>query len=563
MASSWAEGRRPLSVAILALGGEGGGVLADWIVATAEGAGFHAQTTSVAGVAQRTGATVYYLEMLPHASERDGEERPRPREQPVMSIFPTPGEVDVVIASELMESGRAVQRGFSTADRTTLITSTNRVYSIDEKIALGDGRVDDEKLLEGARRASKRLVAEDFMALAEDAGSVISSSLLGALAGSEALPFSREAYEEAIRASGRGVDASLAAFAAGYEAAKRGEEAAVNGAPSEPVELTVLPGGSPATLDATSANLTPPTPSSRVSEAGKSKQEKERNEIAATNPASLVGPGLRDLAERVREFPAASRSMTLYGLVRTAVFQSHDYAALYLERVGRFAAAEGDRDGDAELTREAARHVGLWMAYQDTIQVAQQKLRQGRMARIREESKLRDNQVMEVREYLHPQIDEIIDTLPTWIGHPLSRSQTFRKVVHATTHKGMRLNTSSVWGQSLLGVLARVRPLRPRSVRFVREQEEIERWIGKALAVAATDQALATEIVKLQHVLKGYGSTYEHGSESFALLMEAADKLAGSDGAAERLADLHEAALADETGVALREKLAEPQPAPA
>jgi indolepyruvate ferredoxin oxidoreductase, beta subunit len=543
MASSWAEGRRPLSVAILALGGEGGGVLADWIVATAEGAGFHAQTTSVAGVAQRTGATVYYLEMLPHASELEGEERPRPREQPVMSIFPTPGEVDVVIASELMESGRAVQRGFSTADRTTLITSTNRVYSIDEKIALGDGRVDDEKLLEGARRASKRLVAEDFMALAEDAGSVISSSLLGALAGSEALPFSREAYEEAIRASGRGVDASLAAFAAGFEAAKAGE--------SPPIELPVVQAG-PAE-----------TPSSRVSEAGKSKQEKERNEIAATNPASLVGPGLRDLAERVREFPAASRSMTLYGLVRTAVFQSHDYAALYLERVGRFAAVEGDADGDAELTREAARHVGLWMAYQDTIQVAQQKLRQGRMARIRNESKLRDNQVMEVREYLHPQIDEIIDTLPTWIGHPLSRSGAFRKVVHATTHKGMRLNTSSVWGQSLLLILARTRPMRPRSVRFVREQEEIERWIAKALAVAATDQALASEIVKLQHVLKGYGSTYEHGSESFALLMEAAEGLVGSDGAAERLADLHEAALADETGVALREKLAEPQPAPA
>ncbi|HVW46054.1 MAG TPA: indolepyruvate oxidoreductase subunit beta family protein [Solirubrobacterales bacterium] len=569
--ASWTEGRRPLSVAILALGGEGGGVLADWIVATAEAAGFEAQTTSVAGVAQRTGATVYYLEMLPPAASSSKDERPKVRETPVMSIFPTPGEVDVVIASELMESGRAVQRGFSTADRTTLITSTNRVYSIDEKIALSDGRVDDEKLLAGARAASKRLVADDFMALAEEVGSVISSSLLGALAGSEALPFTREAYEESIKVSGRGVEASLAAFAAGYAAAQSQGEDAANAAAqaealaagpvadpfainSEPIELSIVPGGTAATLD---SNDDDGPAHSRLPEERKSRQERERNEIAATNPASLVGPALADLAEEVRDLPPASRSMALHGLVRTAVFQDKAYAARYLERVKRFAAADTDPDGEAELTREAARHVALWMAYQDTIQVAQQKLRQGRMARIRDEAKIRDEQLFEVREYLHPQIDEIVDTLPTWLGHPLSRSPAFRKLVHATTHKGMVLNTSSVTGQALLGILARVRPLRPRSVRFVREQEAIDRWMNRALAVAPTDRALAIEIVKLQHVLKGYGSTYEHGGESFALLMRAADTLEGTADAGPRLAELHDAALADESGAKLKAELAD------
>ncbi|HEY0279606.1 MAG TPA: indolepyruvate oxidoreductase subunit beta family protein [Solirubrobacterales bacterium] len=583
MSSSWEEGARPLSVAILALGGEGGGVLADWIVATAEAAGFEAQTTSVAGVAQRTGATVYYLEMLPPAASAAKDARPKVRDTPVMSIFPTPGEVDVVIASELMESGRAVQRGFSTADRTTLITSTNRVYSIDEKISLGDGRVDDEKLLAGARAASKRLVADDFMALAEEVGSVISSSLLGALAGSEALPFSREQYEESIRKSGRGVEPSLAAFAAGFAAAQSQGEEAINAATqaealaagpvkdpfetdataqpssmdatSDPIELSVVPGGTAATLDSNDYDGGPAH--SRLPEERKTKQERERNRIAGTNPASLVGPALADLAEQVRDLPAASRSMTLHGLVRTAVFQDKSYAARYLSRVKRFAAADTDPDGEAELTREAARHVALWMAYQDTIQVAQQKLRQGRMGRIRGEAKIRDEQIFEVREYLHPQIDEIIDTMPTWLGHPLSRSQTFRKIVHATTHKGMVLNTSSVYGQTLLTILARTRPLRPRSVRFVREQEEIDRWMNRALVVAPTDQALAIEIVKLQHVLKGYGSTYEHGGESFALLMKAADTLEGTADAGPRLAELHDAALADESGDKLQEELAD------
>jgi indolepyruvate ferredoxin oxidoreductase beta subunit len=552
--SSWSEGRRPLTLAILALGGEGGGVLADWIVATAERAGHHAQNTSVAGVAQRTGATVYYVEMLPPA---DGD-RPGVRSEPVMSIFPTPGEVDVVIASELMESGRAIQRGFSTADRTTLIASTNRVYSIDEKVALGDGRVDDTQLLDAAQRASKRLIAADFAAMAEQAGSVISASLFGALCGSGALPFTREQFEASITASGKAVETSLAAFAAGFDAATSQPPPPAAAGESVAGSQKVDP-VTPKVIDLPMSNGT--APSSRSVEQRKADDERERTRIAETDPAALVGPALRDLAEQVRELPVAARSMVLHGLVRTAVYQDRDYAMLYLERVRRVAAADPDTGGDALLTRETARQLALWMCYQDTIQVAMQKVRARRMERIREEAHVRRGQLMEVREFLHPQIDEIIDTLPTWLGHPLSRSRTFRRIVRATTHKGMILNTSSVAGYTLLTAMARVRPLRPRSVRYAREQAAIEQWLAQALEAArAGDADLACEIVDCQRVLKGYGSTYEHGSESFAALMTAARSLLGSPDAAARLADLRAAALADENGAALRAKLAEPQP---
>ena len=541
--SSWSEGRRPISLAILALGGEGGGVLADWIVATAEEAGWHAQNTSVAGVAQRTGATVYYVELLPPdpAAAKAGV-----RAEPVMSIFPTPGEVDVLIASELMESGRAVQRGFATADRTTLITSTSRVYSIDEKVALGDGRVDDGELLDAARRASKRLVAADFQALAEQHGSVISASLFGALAGSRALPFERERFEASIRAAGKGVEASLAAFGAGFDAAA---------APPQPASSAAAD-GAPVALP-----IVHSAPPSRATEAGKAHVEAERTAIAASDPAALVGPDLRDLAERVRALPPAARSTVLHGLVRTAVFQDRAYAERYLERVARFAAADPEAEGEARLTREAARHVALWMCYQDTIQVAHQKVRRARMERIREESRARPGQLVEVREFLHPQAEEIVDTLPTWIGRPLDRSRLFHRVVGAATRRGMILNTNSVVGYWLLTTMARVRPLRPRSVRFAREQAAIERWIEQALRAAERDAELAREIVECQRVLKGYGSTYAHGSDSFAALMGAAERLAGDDRAAARLAELRDAALADEDGAALQSGIARLQAA--
>jgi indolepyruvate ferredoxin oxidoreductase, beta subunit len=538
--SSWSDGRRPLTLAILALGGEGGGVLADWVVAAAEGAGHHAQNTSVAGVAQRTGATVYYVEMFPPATSSNGgggAGRVQVRSEPIMSIFPTPGEVDVVITSELMECGRAIQRGFATPDRTTLITSTNRVYSIDEKVSMGDGRVDDSALLAAAQRSSKRLVAADFAAMADDAGSVISASLFGAVAGSGALPFTREQFEAPIRSFGKAVEPSLAAFASGFDAAV----AALRAPEAEPTTAPETNGLLPVTSWAGT---------SKAPETAKATEESRRTQVAATDPASLVGPELRGLAERTRAMPPAARSMILHGLVRTGVYQDLAYAERYLTRVERFAEIEPDPAGAARLTLEAARHIALWMCYQDTIQVALQKTRRARMERVRQEAKAKPNQVLEVHEFLHPQIDEITDTLPTALGAGLRRSKTFQRVVHKVTHKGMILNTTSVLGYTLLTAMARARPMRPRSLRFGREQVAIDGWIEQALAVAG-DGDLAREIIECQGVLKGYGATYAHGSESFAKLMTAARSLAGSADAAPRLAELRAAALADENGQAL------------
>ena len=124
---------RPLSVAILAVGGQGGGVLTKWLVDTAEANGYIAQSTFVAGVAQRTGATVYCVEMFPRdRAEALGQE-------PVFTPYPVPGDVDLVIVGEMAETGRAIQKGFVTPNITTLIASSHRIYSITEKEALGDG----------------------------------------------------------------------------------------------------------------------------------------------------------------------------------------------------------------------------------------------------------------------------------------------------------------------------------------------------------------------------------------------------------------------------------------
>src|SRR5271168_2998913 len=145
---------RPICIAIVAMGGQGGGVLADWIVAMAEAQGWVAQSTSVPGVAQRTGATIYYVELI----------RPIPGRSPVLSLMPVPGDVDVVIAAEMMEAGRAIQRGLVSPDRTTLIASTHRALAMTEKMSPGDGRASATSVQAAAERLSRRFLAADMQA---------------------------------------------------------------------------------------------------------------------------------------------------------------------------------------------------------------------------------------------------------------------------------------------------------------------------------------------------------------------------------------------------------------
>jgi indolepyruvate ferredoxin oxidoreductase beta subunit len=246
--------------------------------------------------------------------------------------------------------------------------------------------------------------------------------------------------------------------------------------------------------------------------------------------------------------------MALHGLVRTAVYQDVAYAERYLERVARFAALEADPAGPATMTTEAARHIALWMCYQDTIQVGLQKVRSARMRRIRAEAGAAPDQLVQVREFLHPQLDEITDTLPVRLGAFLRRWKPFGRLVASVTRKGLIVNTSSITGYTVLAVLARLRPLRPRSLRFAREQAAIQEWLDLA---AAAEPELAAEILRCQNVLKGYGATYEHGSGSFTELVRAARTLTGTSGAAGTLAGLRSAALADEDGATLRARLAE------
>jgi indolepyruvate ferredoxin oxidoreductase, beta subunit len=497
------ERARPITIAIVALGGEGGGVLADWIVDLGQHANYLAQATSVPGVAQRTGATIYYVELFPKAAAEAA------RREPVLALMPMPGDVDVVIASELMEAARAVERGFVTPDRTLLIASSHRVFAMTEKIALADGRADAAALLAACRDAAREVVAFDMAALADAAGSVLSSVLFGALAGAGALPFPRPAFEAAIRRGGVGVNASLAAFAAGFEAARSGDAA--------PAEI-----------------------------------------------AQDLSPGHREgaLSELLRtaesDFAGEAREMVAAGIERLVDYQDVAYARDFLARLERFRAIEQQqKDGAGRLLAETARQLALAMAYEDTIRVADLKIRASRFARVRAEAQVADGQILEIAEFFHPRPQEIADTLPAPLGRWLLRTDWARGLLERVTRKGKVIKTTSIHGFLLLYLLAQLKPLRRRTLRFAEEQVALAAWLDLVADAARANYALAVEVARMRSLVKGYGDTHARGRAKFETMAMLLPQLRRRTDAAAQLAALIKAAQGEEGTAALDKAIAE------
>jgi indolepyruvate ferredoxin oxidoreductase beta subunit len=489
---------RPICIAIMAMGGQGGGVLADWIVALAESSGWIAQSTSVPGVAQRTGATIYYVEII----------RPRPSlsspsARPVLSLLPVPGNVDVVIAAEMMEAGRAIQRGLVSPGRTVLIASSHRALSVPEKAKPGDGIADPTAVMTAAYGVSARFVVADMQALAERAGSVISASLFGALAGSAALPFGRAEFEATIRASGVSVEASLRAFNAGFDAI----DAVV-------VEPVIAPPAAPVIIGGDTA---------------------ERAELA------------RALA-RIDAMPQEAHAMLRAGLGRVVDYLDVAYGHEYLDRVSAFT--------DPALLTEAAKQIAVALSYDDVVRVADLKTRAARFARVRREVLARDEQLVATTEFMHPRAEEIISTMPRGLGLAFERSPALTKLLRLVFDRGRRLRTTSLSGFVPLWLMAGLRPYRRSLLRHGREIAHVDAWLALVAAHVPTNPALALELLKCRRLVKGYSDTHARGLSKFDRVIAATPMLAGRPDAADWIRRLRDAALADEDGKTLDGALA-------
>jgi indolepyruvate ferredoxin oxidoreductase beta subunit len=491
---------KPISVAILAMGGQGGGVLADWIVALAEAQGWAAQSTSVPGVAQRTGATIYYIEMLP---ERDGR-------RPIFALMPTPGDVDIVLAAEWMEAGRSIMRGLVTPDRTAVLASTHRSFAVQEKERPGNGIADSGAVIEAGDVAAKKIIGFDMQTMAERNGTAISATLFGALAGAGVLPFPREAFEAAIRAGGKGAEPSLRGFAAAFERAREKPRDTTHVEP-EPKIVPVR---------------------------------------AATGHA-----GLDALLDRIAQnLPAEAQPFARAGVERLVDYQDVAYADEYLDRLQPILVLDRQHGGAEKhfaLTAQAAKYLAVAMSYDDVLRVADLKTRASRFDRVRSEVAAEPDQIVYTTEFMHPRMEEVLGTLPRRWAEAIEGRPGLVRALDRFVNRGRRVRTGTIAWFLPLYLLSSLKKLRRGSLRHAREGEHIANWLAMVTATAPRDYDLAVEALACRRLVKGYSDTHARGLSKFDRVLAEVPFLTGKPQSAPWLRRLKETALADEKGTGL------------
>jgi indolepyruvate ferredoxin oxidoreductase beta subunit len=494
--------QRTINMVAAALGGEGGGVFTNWLIDVADEEGWLCQSTSLAGVAQRTGATIYYLEFFPRSDAVES--------LPVMSLFPSQGDIDIAVASEISEAGRMVQRGFVTPDRTALLTSTHRIYAIDEKIALANGIIDASAVQSIAGKYAKRTLQYDMQKLASEHNAIISAVLLGAVAGADVLPFSKATYERVIHRTGKDVGSNLAAFNASFEMAGN---------------------------------------------AGVEHWQPLQSDVSATKfvlPVAHGRKGSQLLSRLEQGFEPSTHEILYLGMARLVDYQDDAYAEQYLDHM-KMIFEQDDGSNHYRLTNETGRWLALLMSYEDIPRVAQLKTRRSRLDGLRREVKAAPGQLLTVTEFFRPRIEEISALMPACMGRWVADSVVCRWFLRPFC-RGWQLQSSHIGVFLLLYTMAGLRRFRRGMFGYQQVHAQIEHWLTSIQEVGSVNLQLACEVAECGRLVKGYGETRQRTG---AQLTEILGRIRQhSDIQPDQVVAWREAALKDDSGDALADLMA-------
>ena len=505
----------PLKIVLIAIGGDGGGVLTQWIIKMAESEGYWAQSTSIAGVAQRTGSTVYYIEAIPIKDiTLDGK-----IQTPVLAQMPGPYDVDIVMTTELLEVGRAIQRKF-VSDKTTVVFSTHRNLAIKEKEAPGDGISKGQQVFDMVNKHAKKCYHANLKLIADKNKSVISASLFGALAASKSTPFSKETFLNTIEKGGIAVKQSTAAFEEAYHYVT---DSANQAKPFNP-EL-----------------------------APKSYPEM---------PSSVSSKKINDLIQKIKaEFPEALHKVLYTSVTHLADWQNEKYAHKYLEMLSPFVALdEKHPNKQYELSHHMSRYLAIALSYDDLIFVADQKTRTERFAEMYDQVDAKQNDLVHTLDYLHPSFDEVTGFMPKKLGKKLERSQGFKSFFNKYLDKDRRMYSTNFFGFMMLYVLGGMKKWRLKTLRHHEEMNNVAYWLKNIEQVVDKNYNLAVQIAKTYRLKKGYGCTYERGDSKFSFINEFAIKYQNKDKVDDYAEYLIDFGLQNHDVKAMEKKIAEIEP---
>jgi indolepyruvate ferredoxin oxidoreductase beta subunit len=451
------------TIYIAAVGGQGGALLTEWLVAAANQMNFQAHSVGIPGMSQRGGATSYYVEMIPEQAAHDHQDT-------VLSPAPFHGEIRCLVGLELLELGRAVQAGYSSA-KTTIIGSTHRDYTILEKMPSYVEPQEESAILPLLERFAGRVAAFDARALARAEGLAerhINAILMGAIAATQALPLREETYRLAIKAVGVAPDLNLRAFEAGMRYVLAGQ---------------------------------PPLEQGDV--------------VAANEIISILSPAQGEAHHRLMEKVPPQINDELRFILEVACaqlieYQDEAYAELYVERVLDLWREEEPLDRGAHLTRTYARHTANLMTYEDLVRVASLKSDPRRFDRIEAHHGVKAGQSYRLREHFRPELEELYGILPARLVHrfrPPSKEDSATASNASRRKLSVRLKTTSLVGMVFLKGIAALKRLRPYSWRRWKEEQLLVAYNDQVMEFLEKSYDLACVVARAGELIRGYGGT--------------------------------------------------------
>ncbi|ENO79125.1 indolepyruvate oxidoreductase subunit B [Thauera sp. 63] len=482
---------KSLRVLIGTVGGQGGGVLSDWLVHGLINAGWDAVSIGLLGISQRGGTVTYYCEAAPDRSRRRTH-----------SMFAMPGDVNLLIGQELLELGRLMGGGYASSD-CVIVGNTARTYATLEKMPAEEGIFDSKQIFTAAHDLApdRHYLCNAQAVVVEQGLSALSSNafLLGAAVAAAVEGVDDAPFVEAIKASEINVKANIAAFQLGYRLVKEGRFPAQSGP-----------------------------------EAARPDASRRAARLSAAEAATVE----RLLAQR-------RDSAELAQFVRPAVENLIDYmdeahAAHYLELLDRLAGLPGV---DIATLKAFARHGALWLAYEDIPRVAQLKTRPERYLQVLREHGIKPRHGVEVTDFLVPDAEQIVGMLPPWMGRIVAGVGGMLMRDFDKRSFPLRLGSTTVSGYWSLRTLAAFRGMRRRSSRYAHEMDLFKRWYDAIGAAHARSPVLGCLVAEAGRVVKGYGRVRDQALDDLwgfldegVLILERIQRGGGDVGAVGRAA---------------------------
>ena len=142
--------------------------------------------------------------------------------------------------------------------------------------------------------------------------------------------------------------------------------------------------------------------------------------------------------------------------------------------------SHGSDTTDHPITRETARWLALWMAFDDVIRVADLKSRAARMLRLRREARVGEHDVLKVYDHFKPGVPEIAGLLPpAWAAKALAWDRRRIAAGRAPWALPLKVATHTFSGWLILRALASLRWARPWGSRYLQEQSQMQAWIDR------------------------------------------------------------------------------------